>query len=155
MRKGLVVSVVVTVSALITGCTFSDSERCGDGFVYQDNNCVRVNDAVHENDGGIASGVDGAIASDARVHADDAGSTVDDGLGKLCNPAADECAGYAADYCVAQPGATEGYCSYSPCDVTSNDWPAQWHCCDMPFDGVPLFCVRPEDWEGMRAMCSG
>ena len=130
------VAALLSIMAICSGCTPSDDERCGDGFVWSaaDSTCYPVDE-------------------DTDTGAPDAGGDAGaEGLGATCTESGGECSGIY-DYCLLQPGADTGYCTMDDCTVSPDDCPATYHCCDFSFEGVPNCCVNEDDWELLGSMC--
>lgn len=127
----------------LAGCSPTDGERCGAGFVWRDNTCFE--DEPIDTDTGSAA--------DAGPDGGDDGPT---GMGEVCTEDGEECAGFEADYCAIQPGNDEGYCTITGCAAAPDNCPDGYLCCDFP-DGFDIenFCVTEADFELMSSMCQG
>jgi hypothetical protein len=140
--------------AMAASCAPSDADRCGKGLVYEDNTCVPEDTGFEDTGTGTDGDADGD--ADGGGDAGDAGDTESaSNLGAPCTADGDECAGREYDYCALQPGATDGYCTMQNCAQDPDDCPAPYRCCDLPFSGVPNFCVDEVDWETLGTMCAG
>lgn len=141
VRQVSIPAVVLCVLVLLAGCTPSDSERCGEGFTYQDGMCQPADDA--------------GSADDTDSAEDDGGDGGDlpTGMGEIC--AGDEdCADYEADYCLMQPGDDEGVCTVQNCSVDPDDCPDGYLCCDFTIPSVPNFCVTDAQFAELGSMCA-
>ncbi len=113
----------------VTSCAPDD--RCGNDFNYIDGACVPIEDTETSTDPPEDSGPV------------DAG----DGLGEICTTDGNECAGFDADYCLLQPGADEGYCTYEDCTTDPDNCSAGYSCCMMASSSS--FCATDEDYQTM------
>jgi hypothetical protein len=139
MKTGYLLTVLLA-AAFVTSC-IADDNRCGKGQVY-------ITDVA---DGEKYYCYEDAGTADAGTEADAGGGEPEgSGLGESCY-AADDCAGYEADFCAGNPG-EEGYCSFQDCTVEPDSCPGEYSCCD--FMTGDKFCVTPGDLDLMGSMCS-
>lgn len=136
-RLSLLATAGVAVAAL--GCTMSDSERCDEGQIYKDGECVEP-DTDSETAGGTDSGDP------------DGGGELPSGMGETCGSDAD-CQGFEADYCLIEYGEEEGVCTVKNCSIAPDDCPGGYGCCDFSIDGVPNFCATDQMLEDLGDMC--
>jgi hypothetical protein len=125
------------VTALAAACS-DDGKPCDPDQKYDNRVCKP----------GGAGGSGGSGGGDEDAATDALGPTADAPevppvWGKACNmpgDAAVDCVG-ASSYCVARPGATEGYCSAIGCDTNPGICPIGWSC--FPIPGVVAWCAKP------------
>jgi len=143
MRTTMSLMAAGAALALVVGCAPTDDERCGSGFVWQENTCF-------EEDG---TDSDTGPAGDGGA---DGGGELPTGLGETCTDEGGECDAYEADYCAIQPGGDTGYCTVLGCSASPDNCPGEYLCCDFP-DGFDIdnFCVTEADLELMGSMCQG
>ncbi len=139
MRYKLSLPMIVVLVLCWSSCSLDDDDRCGEGFIWENNTCypVQEQDTTPVPDGGTDTDTD-----------------LPSGMGKVCTEAGGECANEEADYCVLQPGNLEGYCSLQDCIADPNNCPGTYICCDFSIDGIPNFCASKEDFELMTSMCN-
>ena len=123
----LLTSVLLGVTALAAACS-DDDKPCDPDQKYESRVCKAIPPEA------------GPIDEDAAT---DGPTEVPAVWGKACNmpgDAAVDCVG-ASNFCVARPGATEGYCSAIGCDADPGICPVGWSC--FPIPGVIAWCAKP------------
>jgi hypothetical protein len=129
----VMLSVAVTAALAISGC-----------FYDPDLSKISKADDEGEDTGTADTGNADAGGSDP----------VFTGLGMACDPEADDCAGYDADLCMANPAKPDdpGHCTIRDCDTTG--CPDTYQCCDCSGIGMEIMCV-PDDYLSLVAgFCS-
>lgn len=92
-------------------------------------------------------------SSSADAGAVDAGENGNfSGLGTVCH-STDECAGYAADYCLLDPTSPDspGICTTTDCDTKG--CPNAYQCCDCSGVGMEIMCVSDDSVAAVSAFC--
>lgn len=128
MRKSPIIILLVLA---VAACAPDD--RCGDEYDFVDGVCV-IPDTDSDTDTGPEP---------------DGGNTDDTGIGEVCTSDGNECDDLDADYCAAQPGADEGYCTFDNCAADESICPSPYQCCDM---GSLSFCASPSDYSALSGL---
>ncbi len=127
------VALVLGLTGLVAaGCyNISDEDRCLDGFTYdpQENVCVENVDA------GVDAQVDAQV--DAETSADASGVGPISGLWDDCETSGD-CTG-DADHCAYSDMGQVGYCTVTDC--TAGSCPDGFWCCDCTAVEWPVMCA--------------
>ena len=136
---------------LFLACTFSDDERCADGFVFYKPywGCLPA-DGGNDQDASTDQETD--FPTDQEKDGGDDSGTTTTGLGESCTKEGD-CANYQANYCVINPlePGEPGYCTYSNCKPQS--CPVSYQCCDCSAFGFWIACVTSADAEEAKKYC--
>lgn len=95
----------------------------------------------------------GTAMNDGSGHGD-AGDDEYSGLGTPCDADSDDCDGFDADYCLADPTNpdTPGMCTVRDCD--EKGCPDAYLCCDCSGVGMEVMCVPDDFAETVSAFCS-
>ncbi len=155
-----IVAILFCSNFTFSACSFDDDERCAEGYTLVDDTCVEdPEDRSSELDSSVAAGgTSGNEDAGGSENTDDndAGeppATVT-GLGEACDTTdADPCAGNEADYCLAQPPATEGECTVKECTLSPDSCPADYFCCDFTFTEHTI-CFPEQMRATIEAMCN-
>ncbi len=130
--------VLLAISMICFTASCTPQDRCGSEYDYVNGICILIDtDSDTETD------------SDTGPEPDGGDTDVSSGIGEACTPDGNECAGYQADYCLAQPGSDEGYCTFDDCAPSPAICPSGYDCCDI---GSSSFCANDEDFSMLTGL---
>ncbi len=147
--------IVIVFFAVIVACTIDDEDRCKKGFTWDPEvsgcrldeedtggDTEQETDSNAEIDAGVDSGQDASPGD---------GPT---GYGLDCTEGGGECAGFDADYCLADPGTGEGVCTLTDCEP--GECPSGSLCCDCKTLAMPVLCLYDYVVDDiMGTLCTG
>ena len=146
-----VLGALCALLGLTASCSVGD--RCGDGYKYNGEGCVKLMDAGASAD---ASKTGDAAEKDGSPSDQDSGEMNGDalalptGLGKSCSSlgTAPECSGEEADYCAYSAADGFGICTIKGCEAKPNNCPSNYTCCDFPDAfGMPDICLPSDQYQ--------
>ena len=142
--------VVITVSLLGLCCTPDDDDRCGKKYVWDGESCVlKPEDNPDDSDDGQTDDemLDAAPSADGGGDGDsETAVQIPSGLGMSCTQDGEECSGFEASFCTANPAVADGYCTIEGCTKAEANCPEGYSCCEMTIGSPPAkFCATHED----------
>lgn len=146
---------VTVVGAAAFGCLSDEKERCHGNYVWS-SEAVSCREKKPK-DAGLTKKPDGVADEEDAADPDgedaEGGATgAISGLGTDCT-AKEQCAGYKADYCTANPFEPQGYCTMQNCTADPDNCPPGYNCClstnPTQFGDA---CLKTEKYKELKEM---